>query len=76
MDRKDYEVVVPQKENQISDESFLNLSSGYIQRARDTLPKQGKKRPWRVYQNYLMDMLATRFGRINDRVLKFQRGRS
>lgn len=28
MDRKGYDVVIPEKENQESDESFLNLSSG------------------------------------------------
>ena len=72
MDRKGYDVVIPQRENLESDEDFLNLSSGYIQRAKSILPKQGKKRPWRVYQNYLVDMLATRFGRIRDSVLKFQ----
>lgn len=73
MDRKGYDVVVPQRENLASNEDFLNLSSGYIQRAKKILPKQGKRRPWRVYQNYLVDMLATRFGRVKDSVLKFQR---
>ncbi len=71
MDRKGYEVVTPQRENLESDEDFLNLNSGYIQRAKSFLPKQGKRRPWRVYQNYLADMLATRFGRVKDGVLKF-----
>jgi len=73
MDRNGYNVVVPQRENQESDEDFLNLSSGYIQRARKILPRQGKRRPWRVYQNYLVDMIATRFGRVKDSVLKFER---
>ena len=72
MDRKGYYVVIPKRENLESDEDFLNLSSGYIQRAKTILPKQGKRRPWKVYQNYLVDMLATRFGRIRDSVLKFQ----
>lgn len=72
MDRKGYDVVIPQRENLESDEDFLNLSSGYIQRAKSILPKQGKRRPWRVYQNYLADMLATRFGSVKDSVLKFR----
>ncbi|XWW43628.1 NAD(P)/FAD-dependent oxidoreductase [Fibrella sp. USSR17] len=73
MDRHQYEVVKPAKQAMVSEEPFLNLNSSYIQRAASVLPKQGAKRPWRVYQNYLADMLATRFGRIADGVLTFQR---
>ncbi len=29
------------------------------------------RKPWRVYQNYLMDMLTIRHGRIDDGVLRF-----
>ncbi len=71
MDRNGFNVVVPVKEDAMTNESFLNLSSGYIERGKDELPKQGKRRPWRVYQNYLVDMLTTRFGNVPDRVLKF-----
>ncbi|MCA6078937.1 flavin-containing monooxygenase [Fulvivirga sedimenti] len=71
MDRKGFTVVIPERQDAASGENFLNLSSGYIQRGKNELPKQGKKRPWRVYQNYLVDMLSTRFGRVADRVLKF-----
>jgi monooxygenase len=73
MDKKGYAVVEPQKETDVISEPFLNLSSGYIQRAQDMLPKQGSRRPWRVYQNYLMDMFTTRFGKLNDGVLKFSK---
>jgi cation diffusion facilitator CzcD-associated flavoprotein CzcO len=73
MDKKGYEVVVPNEENVASGESFLNLNSGYIERAKEVLPKQGKRRPWRVYQSYLLDMLATRFGNIKDRALNFEK---
>ncbi|GAA4394801.1 NAD(P)/FAD-dependent oxidoreductase [Nibrella viscosa] len=73
MDRHGYDVVIPAKQNVMSEEPFLNLNSGYIQRAGNVLPKQGAKRPWRVYQSYLVDMFATRFGRIADGVLQFQR---
>ena len=72
MDRKDYSVVVPAREALTSEEPFLNLNSGYVERARDVLPKQGKRRPWRVYQSYLVDMLSTRFGRVADGVLRFR----
>ena len=50
-------------------EPFLSFTSGYVQRAIDRLPKQGTRRPWQVHQNYFSDMLALRFGRIDDGVL-------
>ena len=34
-------------------EAFVDFSSGYVQRALESLPKQGRRRPWKVYQNYL-----------------------
>ena len=71
MDRKGYEVVVPTVPEDIAAEEFLPLDSGYMKRARHILPKNGSRRPWRVYQNYLMDMLLTRFGRVRDRHLQF-----
>jgi hypothetical protein len=71
MDRKGYRVVVPQVPGDIREEEFLPLDSGYMKRAKHLLPKNGSKRPWRVYQNYFMDMLLTRFGRVKDRHLAF-----
>ena len=71
MDRKGYGVVVPMVPDDIAEEEFLPLDSGYMKRAQHILPKNGSRRPWRVYQNYLMDMLLTRFGRVRDRHLKF-----
>lgn len=71
MDEKDYSVVVPALNEIPSDESFLSLNSGYIQRAAKILPKQGKKLPWRVYQNYFIDKFIMSYGKVNDGVLKF-----
>ena len=75
MDRKGYNTVVPRPAPDVREEPFLNLSAGYILRAGDVLPRQGSRRPWRVYQNYAMDALVTRFGRIEDGVLEFGRPR-
>lgn len=49
------------------------LSSGYIQRAR--FPRQGTKRPWKVYRNFIADSLALRFAPVADDDLEFSRGR-
>jgi cation diffusion facilitator CzcD-associated flavoprotein CzcO len=51
---------------------WLDFSSGYIRRALHRLPQQGSKAPWRVHQNYFLDLLAFRFGRLQDGVMRFK----
>jgi len=72
MDRRKLDSVVPVAPSSIAgDEPILDLSSGYVQRAADLLPRQGSSAPWKVKQNYLRDLLAFRTGRIDDGVLRF-----
>ncbi len=52
---------------------WVDFSSGYFQRAADLLPRQGARKPWKLNQNYLSDVLALRFGSIDDGVLQFAR---
>jgi monooxygenase len=44
---------------------FLDFTSGYIQRAADLLPRQGTRKPWRLHQNYARDLMALKFGGID-----------
>jgi cation diffusion facilitator CzcD-associated flavoprotein CzcO len=71
MDKKGYRVVCPQTDGPLQPEPFLDFSSGYVVRATERLPKQGPTSPWRVHQNYVLDLLALRFGRLEDGVLHF-----
>lgn len=72
MDAHGYAVAAPQHASSaVSEEPVLNLTSGYIQRARSTLPRQGMSAPWRVYQNYLRDLVNFRLQPINDGTLQF-----
>ena len=48
---------------------WLDFSSGYIRRSIDRFPKQGTKHPWKLYQNYALDILNLRYGRLDDGVL-------
>jgi hypothetical protein len=57
----------------LTEEPWVSFSSGYIQRALARQPKQGSKRPWKLYQNYAKDMLALRFGKVDDGVLVFSK---
>ena len=34
----------------------MDLTSGYVLRALDRLPRQGDRAPWRLKQNYLTDL--------------------
>ena len=51
---------------------LINLDSGYIHRAKDILPKQGDKFPWRLYQNYILDYKALRIDAVKDKRLQFR----
>jgi cation diffusion facilitator CzcD-associated flavoprotein CzcO len=55
-------------------EPLLNLNSGYILRSVEKFPRQGSVRPWRVYQNYALDMMALRLGSVEDGVMRFVAG--
>ncbi|HEY8606103.1 MAG TPA: NAD(P)/FAD-dependent oxidoreductase [Noviherbaspirillum sp.] len=71
MDRTGAAIAVPRREAGVAPQPFLNFTSGYVQRAQHLLPKQGSRTPWQVYQNYLQDLVAIRFGRVADGVMRF-----
>ena len=56
--------------------AWAALSSGYVQRAAAQLPKQGERRPWKLNQNYIADLLALRWGALDDGVMQFTPGRT
>ena len=51
--------------NSVKADDFVDFSSGYIQRAQGKLPKQGDKKPWRLNQNYALDIVALKYGAID-----------
>jgi hypothetical protein len=62
MDRKGMRQVTPRPRNEAAVAPFVErFSSGYVQRAVASWPKQGAKAPWRVYQNYVRDILALKW---------------
>jgi hypothetical protein len=40
------------------------------------MPGQGSKAPWKLRQNYVLDMFALRYGDIKDAALEFRAGPS
>jgi monooxygenase len=63
--------VARNRDPSITAEPFIDFSSGYILRSIDQFPKQGSKAPWRLYQNYALDILSLRFRPLHDGVLQF-----
>ena len=52
-------------------EPWIDFTSGYVQRSLHKFPKQGTKRPWRLYQNYALDIMALGWGRVDDGAMEF-----
>jgi monooxygenase len=53
------------------DENWLDFSSGYVQRSVHLFPKQGSKAPWKQHQNYALDLMTLRFGKVDDGAMVF-----
>ena len=57
-------------------ESWLDFSSGYVQRAMEKFPKQGTRAPWKLHQNYALDLMNLKYASVADRVMKFSNPKS
>jgi monooxygenase len=71
MDAHGYTQCVPRRDPSVAEEPMIDFSSGYIQRSIAQFPKQGSRAPWRLYQNYALDLLALRRSPIDDGALEF-----
>lgn len=72
MDKHHYSQVIPRlHEDKLEEEPLLDLTSNYIMRSANILPKQGSKKPWKLYQNYVMDIFNFRYSSFKDRILEF-----
>jgi hypothetical protein len=72
MDRNGHRMAVPRAKGDIERRPLLDFSSGYIARARDSMPVQGTEKPWRVPQNYFRDVATLGFGRVTDDAIEFR----
>jgi len=77
MSEHDYvQCAAQNRDPSITEEPFIDFSSGYIQRSIDQFPSQGSRAPWRLYQNYARDILSLRFGAISDGAMQFASAKS
>lgn len=74
MDRHGYRQCLPRPdEASIEPRPLLGLTSGYVQRAAEGLPRQGSKAPWYLRQNYVLDRIDMQFGAVDDGTMHFAR---
>ncbi|WP_099025162.1 flavin-containing monooxygenase [Mycolicibacterium palauense] len=74
MDAHGYDTVVPQYPgSEVDERPLMDFTPGYVLRALDYLPKAGSKVPWRLKQNYLLDLQLIRRGKVDDDALHFTR---
>jgi cation diffusion facilitator CzcD-associated flavoprotein CzcO len=50
---------------------WLDFSSGYVRRAMARFPKQGTRAPWKLHQNYALDLMSLRYAGLEDGILRF-----
>jgi monooxygenase len=73
MDRHGYSVCTPRvNDPDVGEQPVIDFNSGYVLRALHTLPRQGSKTPWRLYQNYIKDLSMMRYGRVQDGAMEFK----
>ncbi len=74
MDRNNYHYCMPNNtDKSVKLVDFIDLRAGYIDRAMKDFPKQGSRSPFKLYQNYLLDILSLRFGSLKDKALQYGR---
>ncbi|MBX3197719.1 MAG: NAD(P)/FAD-dependent oxidoreductase [Labilithrix sp.] len=76
MDDNGYVSAAPQRNDpSLEEEPLIDFSSGYVRRALGAMPKQGSRAPWKLHQNYALDLALFRHGRLADGAMTFQRRR-
>ncbi|MEM7460517.1 MAG: NAD(P)/FAD-dependent oxidoreductase, partial [Pseudomonadota bacterium] len=73
LDRENFVEARPVADGVEADKDFLDFSSGYVQRALERFPRQGKEAPWLITQNYARDIFLMRHGKLEDGSLIFRR---
>jgi monooxygenase len=72
MDSRGYDTCVPVNDDPtVTERPFTDFSAGYVRRFIDQLPRSGSRAPWRVSMNYPRDVIALRYGKINDGTMRF-----
>lgn len=71
MDKHGYAWCRPERNPEVAEEPLMNFTSGYVQRSIAQFPVQGDRRPWKLFQNYALDLLMIRHSKLDDNALRF-----
>ena len=71
MAARHFTTCTPRRGEGITPSELLDFTSGYVQRAIGTFPKQGSIAPWKLYQNYALDLVTLKFGKLDDGSMAF-----
>jgi monooxygenase len=72
MDARGYRIGTPRvTDPEVTEAPLLDFNSGYVLRSIAQMPKQGSKEPWRLRQNYPVDLRMLRRGAIEDDAMQF-----
>ncbi|HEY5952682.1 MAG TPA: NAD(P)/FAD-dependent oxidoreductase [Kofleriaceae bacterium] len=72
LDKHGYTECRPRRDPRVSEVPLLDFSSGYVQRSINEFPRQGSKVPWKLYQNYPLDLFLLERSRLSDGVMQFR----
>jgi monooxygenase len=73
MEAEGHELCLPELDDpSVTEEPLLDFTAGYVLRSLADLPKQGSKEPWKLKQNYPLDLRMLRYGPIEDGTLRFR----
>ena len=72
MDRTGTRIAVAERNDpDVKPQPLLDMSSNYVARAEAHLPKSADRAPWKLYQDYKLDMDQLRNGKLEDGVMTF-----
>jgi monooxygenase len=71
MAKHGFTACTPHKTPGVAEEPLLDFTSGYVQRAIHQFPKAGSVSPWKLYQNYALDLLMLGYGKLTDAAMRF-----
>lgn len=71
MDSQGHNVCEPKAPDGVETRPLLDFGAGYVQRALDSIPRQGPREPWVMSMDYFRDIKLLRRGKVADECLRF-----
>jgi monooxygenase len=73
LDAHGHDQCVPADDPTVTREPLLDFQAGYVLRSIGEFPRAGSRPPWRLGVSYAHDLVALRYGRVDDGTLRFSR---